>query len=1125
MKKVLFLLLMLTMAFGVSAQDKKVAFYKATVSNNQYQNGEGPERAIDGDYSTLWHSPYSGTSFPIVLTATFRTKTHVDYVRYVPRQNGENGNWSKVKVEYSTSVSGGTFVTVGTFNPNGSSSSLDIVLAEGGVECGQVRFTIESGLYGWASAAEIEAYQVDNTKYDAFAQYFTDNLFTELKPEVTSAEGIEDADVKALVGNLLSNAANYKKFRVGEYEAYMPTSTLRNMLKVSSQYNNYENPTGVYLKTGESCIVMASGIGSDAVGLRIKNWYTNEHSSEYSLKNGINYISATSEGNVFVNYYTNNYETAPNVKLHFINAPVQGYWDQETMTNADWKKLLSGRSVDDNTILVVRSKYAQTAYPVSAWLQHCPTNVDSTMTLYEKVQWAERDILGLERYGKQVKNRQLFYATDYGFMAAGGEGSYCHYNSLGGIMYPDAKRFDFWGVGHEWGHNNQVTPGFKWSGCGETTNNIYAAWAQLHGTGNRHSLRLEDEMSGIDEYSNMRGGRFQTYFEEGLRKGIAWQLQDGPDYHGTTPNTITVPGQDANGNGIGNVTTTSRNYDHFVKLAPFWQLTLWGTLAGKCPDIVPMVIESIRTTANYGSTYNTNGKQQVNWMKLACDSTKLNLLPFFEKAGMLRPINAYIEDYGAGWNIITEQMIKKLKSHVANQGYAEVTEELNYITAHNFHIYRDCLKLEIPSTLGAGCTYANGKVRVEHSQVKNAVAFETYNTAGELIRITMYGLGSNDSHSFTQVLYPGSDNEANAAAYIMAVGYDGTRTKVYENINIQKSLSANHFYNIVSSAKGGALTCGASTTVGTDGNITWSMNRVKADISEVDQIWQWQKKGDKYYLYNPQSGHYFSGQSNAAVSSLTPEADAKAWDAVCVDEEKQVYTFNLNGTGDYLNAYSTTETGFYGGGAGDDNNLWVVEEVKTVRIAVGSSGFYTSCMPFAVELPEGLSAYVVSDKLTETFEGETFDYAELTAIEGNVVPANTPVIYNGAKGTYVLTLVPEDDTVVTTPNLLKGATLKQKVVKGTVISVVSAASTGGAVGLIKSSTTLTSIAANKSYILKSDVDGVSQLLFKFADEEGTTAIEGVEAQFEGQTIYDIYGRPSNAKQHGIYIINGKKVIK
>ena len=110
-------------------------------------------------------------------------------------------------------------------------------------------------------------------------------------------------------------------------------------------------------------------------------------------------------------------------------------------------------------------------------------------------------------------------------MAAGGHGAYCHIGSLGAIMAPDSKKFDFWGVGHEWGHNNQITPGFKWSGCGETTNNIYASWAQIHFTGNPSSLRLEDEISGIDEYSNMRGGRMQTYFEEASRYRMSiWQV-------------------------------------------------------------------------------------------------------------------------------------------------------------------------------------------------------------------------------------------------------------------------------------------------------------------------------------------------------------------------------------------------------------------------------------------------------------------------------------------------------------------------------------------------------------------------------------------------------------------------
>lgn len=756
MKKVLLIVCCLLAGLSINAQDIKISIETAKASSAE--TGEGASKAIDGKTGTFWHSSYKSgaTKFPVTFTITLGSVQHVDYVRYVPRQDGSsNGHWSKVDVAYCPATTGSNFTTIGSYTLNGTSTPCDFWLTEKGVTCGKIQFTIHSGDGGFASAAEIEAYAVDNSTRDLYAKYFTDDIFSKLKPEVKNSDGIKDATLKALVDNILKNAESYKKFRVGEYEPYLSTETLIDILKVSSYYNRYENPTGIYLKAGESCFVAVSGINTQyPVGLTIKNWVENENSSSYSLRNGLNQIKASTEGNVFVNYYTDDFEKAPNVKVHFINAPVQGYWDQATMTNKDWVELLKGRSQDDNTVLITRSEHAQLAYPVSAWLKYCPTNIDSTMTLYQQVQWAERDILGLEKYGRQVKNRQLYYATTYGFMAAGGEGAYCNVNSLDAIMVPDSKRFDFWGVGHEWGHNNQVTTGFKWSGCGETTNNIYASWGQIHFTGNPGSLRLEDEYSGIDEYSGMRGGRMQTYFEEALRKGVAWQLQDGPDYHGTTPNTKTVTGYDADGKNIGQVTTTSRNYDHFVKLVPFWQLNLWGTLAGKCPDIIPMVIESIRTTKEYSAYHNTNGKKQINWMKLACDSAKIDLLPFFEKAGMLRPIHAYIEDYNAGWNIITEEMIAELKEYVKKQGYPAFTEEINYINGHNYPIYRDRRKLEVPKTIGEGCKLNGNKMTVQHSSVKNAVAFETYNCYGELLRITMYGLGSNDEHPFTQVLYP-----------------------------------------------------------------------------------------------------------------------------------------------------------------------------------------------------------------------------------------------------------------------------------------------------------------------------------------------------------------------------------
>ena len=798
MKKIFLLIACLLAGLSANAQDKKITLSNATASS--YQAGNEADNVIDGNLSTIWtNSPnIPASSWPVTLTVTLKEATHVDYVRYIPRQDiYDDGNWNKVYISYCPTTTGSNFTSIGCYDLKSSSANCDMWLTENGVTCGQIKFTLERGYFYCVSAAEIEAYAVDFQKKDEYAKYFTDAIFSELKPEVTSSEGIEDPTLKALVDNLLTDAEGYSKFRIGEYEPYLSTETLLDILKSSNYYNNYENPTGIYLKAGESCLVAVDGIDNQhPVKLTIKNWVEDESSSTYPLRNGLNYITASTEGNLFVSYYTDDLENAPNIKAHFINAPIQGYWDQATMTNADWVELLKGRSVNDNSILITRSEHAQLAFPVSAWLKYCPTNVDSTMTLYQQVQWAQRDMLGLEKYGRQVKNRQLFFATTYGFMAAVNEGAYCNVNSLDAIMEPDAKRFDFWGVGHEWGHNNQISTGFKWSGCGETTNNIFASWGQIHFTGNPHTLRLEDEVCGVGEYSNMRGGRMQTYFEEALRKEVPWQLQDGPDYYGTTPTEKTIWGYDADGNYLGYVTTTSRNYDHFVKLAPFWQLNLWGTLAGKCPDIIPMVIESIRSTPNYESYYNTNGKKQVNWMKLACDSAKIDLLPFFEKAGMLLPINAYIEDYNAGWNIITEEMIANLKAYVKEQGYPAFTEEINYINGHNYPIYRDCLKLEVPEEIGEGCSLNNNKVKVLHSAVKNAVAYETYNNKGELLRITMYGLGSDDQHSYTQVLYPKSSDPATTSAYIMAVGYDGKRIKIYEEGGIKEE-----FFTLFEQAK------------------------------------------------------------------------------------------------------------------------------------------------------------------------------------------------------------------------------------------------------------------------------------------------------------------------------------
>lgn len=1122
MKKLLLAVTCLCLPMLVNAQLQKVAVKKATATSEQ--SGEGAALAIDGNVNTIWHSSWSNTQFPVTFTIELAEESHVDMVRYVPRNSGSNGNWNQVNVEYTSGSIGINWTSAGSYTLNGSGNSYEFEFGDDGITATKIRFVISSGYGGFASAAEIEPYAYDNTKQETFQKYFSDNLFTELKADVTSADGIDDVDVKALVNNLLTSAEEYKKFRLAEYEPYRNTASLQRELKTSAQYNQWENPTGVYLKPGDVCYVAVEGITTESVGLKLKNWVKNENGSSYGLRNGLNMITASTEGNVFVDYYTDNYETAPNVKIHFINAPVRGYWDQATMTNDDWKKMLAPLP-NDSSIIIVRSKHAQLAYPVCSWKSYCPDNVDSLMTLYQNVQWAERDMMGLEKYGRQTKNRQLFYATTYGFMAAGGTGAYCNVGSLRDVMTADGKTFGFWGVGHEWGHNNQIT-GFKWSGCGETTNNIYASWAEILFSNHPYNLRLEDEVTGINDYSGMRGGRMQTYFEEGLRKGVQWQLQDGPDYHGTVPETKTVVNYDYDGNYIGSITTTSRNYDHFVKLSPFWQMNLWGTLAGRCPDIIPMVIESIRRTDNYTSIYNTNGRQQMNFMKLACDSARIDLLPFFEKAGMLKPIDAYIEDYGAGWNKISQDMIDELKAYVAAQGYPAVTDEMNYITGHNYKIYRDRLKLEVPAQLGTGCTYANGKVTVQHSAVKNAVAFETYNSNDSLLRITMYGLGSNDAHSFTQVLYPAgtTDSEADASAYIVAVGYDGTRKKIYSHMNIVKSLEANKFYTITSVGKGNALSCGAGTTIANAGTIKWNMER-GAKSAAMEQIWSLEKSGGNYYLFNPQSGLYLPGKVNEVVTSLTPKDNSSTWEIQCVNEDNNEYTFKSTYNGQYLNAHTATNTGYWSSGSGDANSRWVVEEVKSVTITIPSSGYYAACYPMALDLPDGVDAYTIKEVVEREYAGTAYNYAVIEPVTSTFVPAGMPVILNGTAGRHEFVFRAGDNTETDTDNILRGTTLKLTgITRSSGMFDVSTSNDAGSTATMRVKVGVSEIPANRAYMLRTDI-GVSQVYLQTRDALSTD-IKNVENEEVDAVLYDLNGAHVTKPQRGhVYITSsGKKLL-
>ena len=70
-------------------------------------------------------------------------------------------------------------------------------------------------------------------------------------------------------------------------------------------------------------------------------------------------------------------------------------------------------------------------------------------------------------------------------------------------------------------------------------------------------------------------------------------------------------------------------------------------------------------------------------------------------------------------------------------------------------------------------------IKVDHRFWKNAVAYETYDRDGRLLRISMYGLGApaNSFSPYTMVLWPRTAQEQ--SAYVMAVSWDGKRVRCY----------------------------------------------------------------------------------------------------------------------------------------------------------------------------------------------------------------------------------------------------------------------------------------------------------------------------------------------------------
>ncbi len=218
-----------------------------------------------------------------------------------------------------------------------------------------------------------------------------------------------------------------------------------------------------------------------------------------------------------------------------------------------------------------------------------------------------------------------------------------------------------------------------------------------------------------------------------------------------------------------------------------------------------------------------------------------------------------------------------------------------------------------------------------------------------------------------------------------------------------------------------------------------------------------------------------------------------------------------------IHAYDTNKVGYWKSTAVDVGSAIVLSNTLPAISLNASNGkhYATYCLPFAAKAPEGVKAYAgtVSNgsvKLTEYANG--------------VIPANKGVLLVSDNATSATFTLANDADVTVIDNDLKGVNAVTELTNVENSEQVRIFSTkDGVVGFYKPNSNITSLAANKAYVIAPATEGALALNFG-GNVTGINSVSDNAAMPNNVEIYDLAGRRVNHAVKGVYVVNGKKII-
>ena len=608
--------------------------------DNDHQSGYDISYSFDGKINNglPYHSTWGKEAlFPVRLQYFFEDKAkvrNIDYIIYHTRSG--NGNFGKFNL-YIATDSNPEYQLYGSYDFKEQNAASIINFSSTIQNITKIKFEVNSGLGGFVSCDEMEFFKMRkevNEEERKLLTVFTDLTCSELKESVTLEQINALPSYFAMIASYLqSNSYDKweKDFRIRNYEAYsIPEEWAEKLM--TKKYSNLDNITGVYVNSGEQIIVLVGETNGQQVSIQCIGEedvtsdstpykQTSTSGESYFLKEGINKLTFSKGGMLFIMYNTDLSHKPKAIKIHIPpgSGTVSGFFNfSEHQTNAKYKELINKATYK---YFGVKGNRIMFYFHTNKMKQAVPEDIISAINLWDDIVSWEQELMGIEDVRPTLFNNHIFAISPEGsYMWASDYRIAFTYTYLDNILLRDkvmAAKDNAWGPAHEIGHIHQKA--INWPGSTESSNNLFSNYV-LYKLGKYCSRGSELNALAVSRMTNKEG----------------WY-------------------------NMGNA--THQNEDTELHMRMNWQLWNYYHRCGYKKNFWQTLFNLLRENRINESS---PGSAQLLFAKMASKAANENLTDFFEMWGFFVPVNNMsIEQYGT-WNYnVTQQMINDAKIYMA----------------------------------------------------------------------------------------------------------------------------------------------------------------------------------------------------------------------------------------------------------------------------------------------------------------------------------------------------------------------------------------------------------------------------------------------------------------------------